>query len=32
LAITSFWAGQITNHTLNHMSVPIVPPVRMRVM
>ena len=32
LAITIFWAGQITNHTLAHIKVPIRPPVRMRVM
>ncbi len=28
LAMATFWIGQITNHTLNHMKVPIVPPVR----
>ena len=30
--ITTCCAGQITNHTLNHMRVPRMPPVRMRVM
>ena len=31
-AITTCCAGQITNQTLNHMSVPIRPPVRISVM
>ena len=31
-AITTCCAGQITNHTLAHMKVPMIPPVRILVM